>query len=110
VAYTNPTNGNSKFTIAILTVAEEKPAFDNRRPALKAADRRLSNVAGAAGFVLQWESAQGRVYSVYSTDSLSDGWLSEPDAEISGTGEILQYAPSTSSPATFFKVTVRLAE
>ena len=42
VAYTNPTNGNSKFTIAILTVAEEKPAFDNRRPALKAADRRLS--------------------------------------------------------------------
>ena len=110
VAYTNPTNGNSKFTIAILTVAEEKPAFDNRRPALKAADRRLSNVAGAAGFVLQWESAQGRVYSVYSTDSLSDGWLSEPDAEISGTGEILQYAPSTSSPATFFKVTVRLVE
>jgi hypothetical protein len=110
VAYTNPTNGNSKFTIAILTVAEEKPVFDNRRPALKAADRRLSNVAGAAGFVLQWESAQGRVYSVYSTDSLSDGWLSEPDAEISGTGEILQYAPSTSSPATFFKVTVRLVE
>ena len=110
VAYTNPTNGNSKFTIAIVTVAEEKPAFDIRRPTLKAADRRLSNVAGAAGFALQWESAKGRVYSVYSTDSLSNGWLSEPDAEIPGSGETLQYVPSTLSPATFFKVTVRLVE
>lgn len=110
VAYTNPTNGNSKFTIAIVAVGEEKLTSDSRLPTLKAADLRLSKATVAAGFALQWESAKGRVYSVYSTYSLSDGWRGEPDAEIPGTGETLQYIPPTPSPVMFFKVSVRLSE
>ena len=66
--------------------------------------------ANGNGIQDEWESAKGRVYSVYSTYSLSDGWRGEPDAEIPGTGETLQYVPPTPCPAMFFKVSVRLSE
>ena len=70
---------------------------------------RAADVNGN-GLPDEWESVKGRVYSVYSTYSLSDGWRGEPDAEIPGTGETLQYIPPTPSPVMFFKVSVRLSK
>ena len=110
VAYTNPTNGNSKFTIAIVPMTEEKPVSDIRQLTMMAAGRRLSNVAGSANFALKWQSAQGRIYSVYATPNLSEGWPETPTAEIVGTGDVLEYAPEQTAAVQFFKVSVRLAD
>ena len=110
VAYTNPTNGNSKFTIAIVPMAEKKSASDIRQPTMMAAGRRLSNVAGSANFALKWQSAQGRIYSVYATPNLSEGWPETPTAEIVGTGDVLEYEPEQTAAVQFFKVSVRLAD
>jgi hypothetical protein len=110
VAYTNPTNGNSKFTIAIVPMTEEKPASDIRQPTMMAAGRRLSNVAGSTNFALKWQSAQGRIYSVYATPNLSEGWPETPTAEILGTGDVLEYVPEQTDAVQFFKVSVRLIE
>ena len=110
VAYTDPTNDISKFTIAIEPVAEEKMTSDIRQPTLMAVGRRLSNGAGTAGFALKWQSAKGRIYSVYATPDLSEGWPEMPMEEIAGTGDVLEYMPEQTAPAQFFKVSVRLAE
>ena len=110
VAYTNPTNGNSKFTIAIVPVVAEQPTSDIRQPTMMAAGRRLSNVAGSANFALKWQSTQGRIYSVYATPNLSEGWPETPTAEIVGTGDVLEYAPEKTAAVQFFKVSVRLAD
>ena len=108
VAYTNPTNDNSKFTIAIVPVTEEKTTTDIRPSKMMAVGRRLSNVAGAAKFALKWLSAQGRIYSVYATPNLSEGWPETPTAEIVGTGDVLEYVPEQTAAVQFFKVSVRL--
>ena len=108
VAYTNPTNGTSKFIIEIVSAAEEKVTSDISQPTLMAVGRRLSNAAGE-GFTLRWQSAKGRVYSVYATADLSEGWPKIPTAEIDGTGDELEYVPEQAVPAQFFKVSVRLA-
>ena len=109
VAYTNPTNGNSIFTIAIVPVAEENSEFDSQQPTLMAVGRRLSKRTGSAGFALRWQSAMGRTYSVYATSNLSEGWSDVPVAEITGTGDVVEYVPSNTEAAMFFKVKVRLA-
>ena len=108
VAYTNPTNDNSKFTIAIVPVTEEKTTIDIRPPKMMAAGRRLSNVEGPANFALKWQSARGRIYSVYATPNLSEGWPETPTAEIVGTGDVLEYVPEQTAAVQFFKVSVRL--
>ena len=108
VAYTNPANDNSKFTIAIVPVTEEKTTTDIRQPKMMAVGRRLSNGAGAAKFALKWQSAQGRIYSVYATPNLSEGWPETPTAEIVGTGDVLEYVPEQTAAVQFFKVSVRL--
>lgn len=109
VAYTNPTNGNSKFTIAIVPVAAAQPTSNIRQPTLMAVGRRLSNVEGPANFALKWQSVQGRIYSVYATSNLSEGWPEKPIAEIAGTGDVLEYVPAQNAAVQFFKVSVRLA-
>lgn len=108
VAYTNPTNDNSKFTIAIVLVTEEKTTTDIRPSKMMAAGRRLSNVEGPANFALKWQSARGRIYSVYATPNLSEGWPETPTAEIVGTGDVLEYVPEQTATVQFFKVSVRL--
>jgi len=108
VAYTNPTNDNSKFTIAIVPVVAEQPISDIRPPKMMAAGRRLSNVEGPANFALKWQSARGRIYSVYATPNLSEGWPETPTAEIVGTGDVLEYVPEQTAAVQFFKVSVRL--
>ena len=110
VAYTNPTNSTSKFTIAIEPVAEEKMTSDIRQPTLMAVGSRLSNGEGTAGFALKWQSAKGRIYSVYATPDLSEGWPEMPTEEIVGTGDVLEYMPEQTAPEQFFKVSVRLAD
>ena len=109
VAYTNPTNDTSKFIIEIVSAAEEKVTSDISQPTLMAVGRRLSNAAGE-GFTLRWQSAKGRVYSVYATADLSEGWPKIPTAEIVGTGDVLEYAPEQTAAVQFFKVSVRLAD
>lgn len=108
VAYTNPTNDNSKFTIAIVPVTEEKTTTDIRPSKMMAAGRRLLNVEGPANFALKWQSARGRIYSVYATPNLSEGWPETPTAEIVGTGDVLEYVPEQTATVQFFKVSVRL--
>ena len=110
VAYTNPTNDNSKFTIAIVPVVAEQPTSDIRQPKMMAVGRRLSNVAWSTNFALKWQSAQGRIYSVYATPNLSEGWPETPTAEILGTGDVLEYVPEQTDAVQFFKVSVRLIE
>jgi hypothetical protein len=110
VAYTNPTNDNSKFTIAIVPVVAEQPTSDIRQPKMMAVGRRMSNVAGTTNFALKWQSAQGRIYSVYATPNLSEGWPETPTAEILGTGDVLEYVPEQTDAVQFFKVSVRLIE
>ena len=110
VAYTNPTNDTSKFTITIIPI-EDLAASDNQQLTLMSAvGRRASKVTRNAkgAFSIRWQSAPGRTYAVYATDDLAAGWSVEPVAELSGTGEVLEYVPEEGSATQFFKVSVRL--
>jgi len=109
IAYTDPTNNASRFTIGLAQIAvvptKNKASILNTR-LLSAKSEATSNMA----FALQWQSAKGRTYSVFSTDNLATGWRDEPDAEISGTGDVVEYIPSENGAAMFFKVKVRLSD
>ena len=105
VAYTNPTNGQSKFVIGLNSISVE-PVL-----AKSAVVRRLLNANPAdSDYQLVWQSAVGRTYSVYCTSDLKSGFGDTPLAEIDGTGEEIKYSPSISGDALFFKVKVRLAK
>ena len=111
IAYTDPTNAASQFVIRLsqIVVVSTKSATVHanafKTKLLLSQAGEISNMA----FALQWQSARGRTYSVFSTDNLSSGWREEPDAEIVGTGEILEYNPTIYGHMMFFKVTVRLS-
>lgn len=112
VAYTNPTNDTSKFTIAIVPI-DNSSTFNSQQPILMSAvGPRESNVTRhtSGTFSIRWQSAPGRTYAVYATDNLTEGWPAEPVAELSGTGEMLEYVPAPGPVAQFFKVSVRLTE
>ena len=105
VAYTNPTNGQSKFVIGLNRISVE-PVL-----AKSAVVRRLLNANPAdSDYQLVWQSAVGRTYSVYCTSDLKSGFDDTPLAEIDGTGEEIKYSPSINGNALFFKVKVRLAK
>ena len=105
VAYTNPTNGQSKFVIGLNRISVE-PVLTK-----SAVVRRLLNADPAdSDYQLVWQSAVGRTYSVYCTSDLKSGFGDAPLAEIEGTGEEIKYSPSVSGDALFFKVKVRLAK
>ena len=111
VAYTNPTNSNSKFAISIVPIAEAPTNIEPQSAVrLLAVGRRPSNGVGTTNFALKWQTVKGRVYSVYMTHSLSKGWPETPVAEIAGTGDVQEYVPGQRAAAQFFKVTVRLAD
>ena len=111
VAYTNPTNSGSKFAISIVPITEASANIEPQSVVRRlTAGHWLSNGTGAAKFALKWQSAKGRIYSVYATANLSEGWPEEPMAEIVGTGDVLEYVPGQTAPAQFFKVSVRLAD
>lgn len=111
VAYTNPTNSNSKFAISIVPITEAPTNIEPQSVVrLLAIGRRPSNGVGTTNFALKWQTVKGRVYSVYMTHSLSNGWPETPVAEIAGTGDVQEYVPGQRAAAQFFKVTVRLAD
>ena len=104
IAYTNPTNNQSKFVIALERIIVE-PVLAN--PAVA---RRLSNVGHTTSdYRLVWQSAVGRTYSVYATGDLTVGFGETPIAEIEGTGQKVEFIPPAKGDTQFFKVTVRLS-
>ncbi len=99
VAYSDPTNAASQFTIALESSgAEKKETVINL----------VAERSGAAGYILSWTSARGRVYTVYTKEDFSKEWSAAKT--LVGTGEKLEYRPETASAAQFFKVTVGLEE
>ena len=71
---------------------------------------RLLATSADSAYAIQWQSARGRTYSVYVSYDLANGWEAEPVAVLEGTGEQLEYRPSQTGPAMFFKVSVRLSD
>ena len=109
VAYTVPTNSNSKFSISIVPVdsGSVKPL---PMASLLVAGRRSLTATGTGGFAVKWHSAKGRRYAVYSTDSLVSGFGVTPVAEFEGTGDDIEYVVNGNANVQFFKVDVRLSE
>lgn len=101
VAYTNPTNAMSKFVIGLAQI-EVVPVA--RRMSLV----KMATPESTQSFALRWDSALGRVYSVYMCEDLTKGWCAEPVARIDGTGETIEYVPPQTKASGFFKVSVEL--
>ena len=113
IAYTDPTNTMSRFVLALKQNAASAQAMSGEimLKTFSVKTTTQSNVSSQevdSAFVLQWQSAKGRTYSVYSTDSLAGAWNCE--AEIKGDGGIVEYTPSSSGQAKFFKISVRLSD
>ena len=81
-----------------------------RRNATMILRSRLLSEGSGPHFVLRWQSAKGRMYSVYSKHDLSMPWSTTSDAEIEGSGVEVEWAPQLSGGEMFFKVMVRLAD
>jgi hypothetical protein len=67
---------------------------------------------GARVVVIRWASTAGRIYSLYSRESLLDG-MWQPVAghtNLPGTGEELFYVDTRESRARWYRVTVRKQE
>ena len=83
VAYTDPTNSASVFLISI------------------GSDKN--------GMAVSWQTAKGRVYNLYATESLTEGWSTNPIAFFNGDGGIVSYdIDQDAHPTRFFKVSVDL--
>ena len=112
VAYTDPTNRLSRFIVEIAHASEaddspSQPVISNAN--MLRQTRRLSEGDGSS-FVLRWQSAKGRVYSVFSTHDLSKAWGSVPEVELEGSGMRVEWVPPSYDSAMFFKVKVRLSD
>lgn len=103
VAYTNPTNAMSKFVIGLAQI--EVVPVARRMSLVKMAS---ATPESTQSFALRWDSAVGRVYSVYMCEDLTNGWCAEPVARIDGTGETIEYVPPQTKASGFFKVSVEL--
>ena len=77
---------------------------------LMAAKSLAATPETGTAFALKWQSAVGRMYSVFMSTNLADGWSDKPVAEIEGTGEEIEYVPTQGNASMFFKVTVRLSD
>ena len=108
VAYTNPTNSMSRFVIGLAQI-EVVPVARKKFLAAASSEAQASALQPSGkAFALKWDSAVGRIYSVYASEVLSEGWSSEPVAEIKGTGEPVEYLPPQDKAAMFYKVSVRM--
>ena len=111
VAYTNPTNNNSKFVIGLEQIVVSPVKVQSKSPLRLMAVQSLAAAPSSdSAFILKWQSAVGRTYSVYTTDNLAEGWNEKPAAEIEGTGEEIEYIPPQGNASMFFKVSVRLSD
>ena len=107
VAYTDPTNVNSNFTISIVPIASGSAASQHPARLLSVGSKQLDG-PGSTGLALRWQSAKGRVYSVLATDNLANGFGKNPVAQFEGTGADIEYDVGEVSGARFFKVEVVL--
>ena len=111
VAYTNPTNTNSKFVIGLEQIVVAPVKVQSNSPLrLMTAKSLVATPETGTTFALKWQSAVGRTYSVFMSTNLADGWSDKPVAEIEGTGEEIEYVPTQGNASMFFKVTVRLSD
>lgn len=108
VAYTNPTDSKSKFIIGLEPIRVEP--VQPKKLMLKSFAAASNDSSSRQAFKLSWQSAKGRTYGVYTCTNLASGWPDNPDVELQGTGDVIEYVPQTMNPAMFFKVTVRLAD
>ena len=109
IAYTDPTNGVSRFIVEISQfsgIPVQSYALPTRTMMLRTAEQS----AASNPCVLKWQSAKGRTYSVFATDDLVKGWSLDPQAEVVGTGEVVEYVPENFGDKMFFKVKVRLSD
>ena len=110
VAYTIPTNSMSRFVIGLAQI-EVVPVARKKFLAAASSEAQASALQPSGkAFALKWDSAVGRIYSVYASEVLSEGWSSEPVAEIKGTGEPVEYLPPQDKAAMFYKVSVRMSD
>ena len=88
VAYTDPTNVLSRFIVEIAHSADVGDGGfpSSQRNATMILRPRLLSEGSGHHFVLRWQSAKGRMYSVYSKHDLSMPWSTTSDAEIEGSG------------------------
>ena len=108
VAYTDPTNAASFFSISI----DARPATAPEAAPLRAAPGIRSAKSAPdsdAGYAISWPTAKGRVYKLYSTADLSEKWDAEPVAILDGTGGTVSVPVDQSEPVRFFRVEVELA-
>ena len=111
VAYTNPTNTNSRFVIGLEQIVVAPVKVQSNSPLrLMAAKSLAATPETGTAFALKWQSAVGRTYSVFMSTNLADGWSDKPVAEIEGTGEEIEYVPPQGNASMFFKVAVRLSD
>lgn len=112
VAYTDPTNVLSRFIVVIAHSADvcDGGFPSSRRNATMMLRTRLLSEGSGSHFVLRWQSAKGRIYSVYSKHDLSMPWSTTSNAEIEGSGVEVECVPQLSGGEMFFKVMVRFAD
>ena len=105
VAYTDPTNSASFFSISIDTRGAAAPEAAPRRAATgsRAAET-------ASDYSVSWPTAKGRVYKLYATGNLKEGWDAIPAETVEGTGGTVSVPVDQTEPVRFFRVEVELAE
>ena len=109
IAYTVPTNKLSRFVVEISQSSStivHGNTMSTRMMQLQAAEQSIMSKP----LVIKWQSAKGRTYSVFATDDLVKGWSLDPQAEVVGTGEVVEYVPEKFGDKMFFKVKVRLSD
>lgn len=108
IAYTDPTDAKSKFALGLAQITVRPTEKNSAKLRLSAAKGALAKNGGPA-FVITWQSAKGRTYSVLQSVHPSTGW--RQIAEIRGTGGILECGVGNSDgKVQFFKVVVRLSD
>ena len=107
ISYTDPTNSASVFTISIGTNGQNGMA-EPTRSSKNLSPKSLKSASSTDGLVLSWPTVKGRVYKLYASESLKDGWDDEPFAILEGTGEQAAVPVDQGAPARFFRVTVDL--
>ena len=111
IAYTDPTDRNSKFVIGLEQIVVAPVKVQSKRPLrLMAAKSLAATPAMDTAFALKWQSTVGRTYSVFTSTNLAEGWGDNPVVEIKGTGEEIEYVPPQGKTSMFFKVSVRLSD
>ena len=111
VAYTDPTNSASFFSISIDTApARPAPMFAGSQVRKFAGSTRGEETSEESDFAISWPTAKGRVYKLYATDNLKEGWDAAPVATVEGTGGTVSVPVDQNEPVRFFRVEVELAE